>query len=748
MPDERQRFERLFGIADDIIANDYDLLPAAVWPRDDGTLAKAPLLKHGHLDAHRDPQLIREQLIDPPHVPKLVPEEFEVVVGYIPGSGNCGVLDADVKHGSVGTRTLQQLIAEHGNFVGAAWRSASGGINVLFRKPPDAAYGNASPWAGIDVRVDNGWVVAPGNEAAGKKWEWIGAGRFANALLLPEAMSAQLKPAGYRNERATNAETVAFIEASPETSSYEAMRAFGVELERFRQAGQGNRHEALVKIIGWAWGMTHLDLRWALEQIKDAWQVLTAGESRGDEVDDVAAWATGQEAPKRAAAAAITTTTTGGSGSSEKIGNYQNLPEEFWTARPLLTELRAWAHSRLQSGDSVYAAMRARFNVLVPYTYRIDTGFASPMSLNSLIAIVAPSGGGKSTSAALGAELVPLVQRKDVYEAPPGSGEGIVESFFEWVPDPNHTGNGPPPKVKQQVYSAVLLDLDEGQGMLAMAQRSGATLAETVRSAWSGTRLGQKNATADRTRILAPHTYRLTMLVGFQPEISAQLLADIATGTPQRFVMFNATDPTIEPPEVAPPAPKLPPPPPQIAGSYITLEPVVQQEMRDQALAVRRNELKLSPLDAHRNQNRAVEAAMLAVLDGRTIISEEDWKLAGLVMDTSDALRAAVAAVKRQADVQAQEARGAAQAVTETSRERRLIATLSGRIDAAVAAAGPRVLTERKLERLLTSMTTRHRLHPALELSFANCTVERDDDGFVNPAQAGKTGNGSPPPGV
>ena len=165
--------QRLHAIADAAIDAGIDVLAAAVWPKDDGTLAKAPLMLHGHLDAHHDRDLIRRQLADP-YKPTSVPDEFEVVVGIVPGSAGLLVLDCDVKKGKAGEASLKALIAEHGEFVTAAWRTPSGGVNVLLRKPPAAVYGNFSPWPGIDVRADGGWVVAPGNNAAGAEWTWLG----------------------------------------------------------------------------------------------------------------------------------------------------------------------------------------------------------------------------------------------------------------------------------------------------------------------------------------------------------------------------------------------------------------------------------------------------------------------------------------------------------------------------------------------------------------------------------------------
>ena len=299
---ERERLGRLFVIADEAITAGFDVLPAAVWLKPDGTLGKAPLLVSGHLGAHRDRQLIREQLIDPPHKPPSVPEGSEVVVGMVPGSGGCGVLDCDAKLGKLGLESLRALVAQHGDFVGAAWRSPSRGTNVVFRKPTGASYGNHSSWPGIDVRSDNGWVVAPGCTTPWGSWVWARGG-YTTATPLPAALTDQLTAPTRAGRKASNAETVGFIEASPTESTPDAAVAFQREMVRFRSSGVGSRHDALVRIVAWAFGMHALDLRSAIDEIKAEWQHLTAGEGREDEVSDIACWVAGKEIDQRQEAA-------------------------------------------------------------------------------------------------------------------------------------------------------------------------------------------------------------------------------------------------------------------------------------------------------------------------------------------------------------------------------------------------------------------------------------------------------------
>jgi hypothetical protein len=300
--DPRAHLAHLFATADEIIAANIDVMPAAVWVKPDGTIGKAPLLAHGHLGAHQDAQLIRQQLVAPPHVPPGVPGGFEVVVAALPGSGGFVLLDCDVKGGKQGQQALNDLVAQHGNFVTAAWRTPSGGVNVLLRKPARALYGNRSPWPGIDVRADGGWVVAPESTCAGGTWIWV-VGGWGTASEIPGPMAALLSAPTLTGPQATKAATRKFIDASPTESSLPAMQRFAAELRDFQATAAGSRHDALVHIVSWAFGMNALDLRDAMTRIKATWLALTVGErEREDEVDIVARWVVGRETTKRATA--------------------------------------------------------------------------------------------------------------------------------------------------------------------------------------------------------------------------------------------------------------------------------------------------------------------------------------------------------------------------------------------------------------------------------------------------------------
>lgn len=401
------------------------------------------------------------------------------------------------------------------------------------------------------------------------------------------------------------------------------------------------------------------------------------------------------------------------------------LPDEFWQ-RPLLAAIRAQAHARGRSADAVYAAVRARFAVMVPPSMRVETGIGTPLSLNSLIAIIAPSGGGKSSSVEVGSELVPITYT-NVYVGPLGSGEGISEAYFEMIPDPSYTGTGKAPLVKTQTKDGALFDLDEGEALSKLSARQGALVLPELRKAYSGQALGQSNASSLTKRVLAAHTYRLVLLVGLQTEVAVHLLADADTGTPQRFVFFSAIDPSIDhqPSSVIPVVPQ-PPPTMTVGPNLLTLVPEVEAEVVATDQAVQTGRLKLAQLDAHRPSNRIKEAAILALLEQRRVIDADDWRLAGLVMDTSDAIRRSITDTASASAERRAAQTGARQAVTESAKERKLVADMRDRIIERVYAGPAEGIPRAQLRKALTAPKSRQRFGPALDAAVADGKIVVD----------------------
>ncbi|WP_435279126.1 hypothetical protein [Streptomyces sp. 1222.5] len=325
------------------------------------------------------------------------------------------------------------------------------------------------------------------------------------------------------------------------------------------------------------------------------------------------------------------------------------LPDTFWNARPVFQHIRQAAHSQGCSGDTVLYSTLARLSGMISHHIRAVTGIGGRASLNIFAAMVGTSGAGKSISAACVRDLMHPADDDFRDGLPIGSGEGIAECFMGTVDEATgethqkgpYKGDPVMAKVRKQVRHNAFFYVDEGQTMAKLGERSGSILGETLRRAAIGEALGQTNASEERTRYIAPGSYSLGLLAGFQPSIATILLADAHTGTPQRFLWGWADDPTI--PDNPPPWPGPIEPHP---GRIRPEDPVnvdfpvsIKQMLWRDRVARGRGELEVAELDGHAGLMKVKLAALFALLDGRMAASEDDWALAEMVWTSSCAVR-------------------------------------------------------------------------------------------------------------
>lgn len=333
----------------------------------------------------------------------------------------------------------------------------------------------------------------------------------------------------------------------------------------------------------------------------------------------------------------------------------RNLPDEFWAARPVLEHIRTAAHSRLVSADAVLLGVLARVVMLAPPNIVLPAIVGSPNSLNLFAAILDPSGGGKSAAVNVARELVQHSRKDIVDPIVPSSGEGLIEAFFENVEEP-HPDTGQKRKVKKQTKTAGFAWIDEGQTLLQQADRSGATIMPTIRSAWNGGDLGQHNATEERKRILPAHRYRLPIVIGLQLSYAADLIADAEGGTPQRFTFTLATDPHIDRSCKWPGPLELVPHVGSPLARDIVFDETVAQGIADRRYARSIGALQVDPLDTHQDLRKMKLAAALALLDGSLEVTPEDWHLAEMIDETSCAVRSVALAYSASLRRRAQQA--------------------------------------------------------------------------------------------
>lgn len=330
------------------------------------------------------------------------------------------------------------------------------------------------------------------------------------------------------------------------------------------------------------------------------------------------------------------------------------LPDDFWDARPILRHIRQAAHSRARSGDIVFGGLLARLSSLLPPELRADTGVGSPASMNMFVILLGASGSGKSSAAWIPRRLLPAPPRIDFLdELPLGSGEGIAEAYMgEQQVETDEVFRSGPKKgerktetVRMQVRHNALFYADEGESLTKqLFGRTGTTVGESLRRAWTGGTIGQFNGQKITTRVIESGSYSLGMVVGFQPETALPLLEDAPAGTPQRFLWCSSIDPSIPEDVVDDPGPlNL-----QLIRRGFGIDPKVsfaapllrQIRVDDRARAT--GELRLPQLDSHKPLMLVKLSVLLAILDNRVDVTLEDWQLAEQVWATSCGLRDAL----------------------------------------------------------------------------------------------------------
>jgi hypothetical protein len=191
-------------------------------------------------------------------------------------------------------------------------------------------------------------------------------------------------------------------------------------------------------------------------------------------------------------------------------------------------------------------------------------------------------------------------------------------------------------RVKEKVRDNAFVYVDEGQTLNQQGKRQGNIVLPTIRSAWNGETLGQSNAQEETTRHIPAGSYSLGMVIGYQKDTAQELLGDTAPGTPQRFVMCSATDPTVplEPPEH----------PGYLdvsldGGGKITFCQEINEELWQQNHAkVTGREEDDNELDSHEPLMLSKLSALLCLLDGRRTVTLDDWALAKIMYATSRAV--------------------------------------------------------------------------------------------------------------
>lgn len=420
--------------------------------------------------------------------------------------------------------------------------------------------------------------------------------------------------------------------------------------------------------------------------------------------------------------------------------------EDVFSATPVLSKVRAAAHSRLVSAPALLVYMLGRVLAELPPDVMLPPVVGSRASLNLGGALVGASGSGKTATVEVSRELLGQAGEEQRFiERPLGSGEGLAQTFLEF-----QKGHG---NVLIQ-YPHRLMTVDEIDTLGASQNRSGATVAPALRTALTGGALGQENAKAENRRFVPGGSYRLVLMVGVQPTRSGSLLDDADAGTPQRFVWVRTTDPTIpdegEDDVAWPGSLAWSLPDGLVSGAVIDYPESIKQEVR--AAARRKARGGGNELEGHLNLTRLKVSAALALLHGETAITERWWALAGIIVDESLKVqlecKAALAAASTRerhnlGRLDAVRAEGAAEVRSErqTDAARAIYRTVRAHADGEKGSDGGKQkhepgdgCTSACVSRALRNFKDRTTIRDAaVEEAVAQDWVDRDDGGRMRP---------------
>ena len=316
-----------------------------------------------------------------------------------------------------------------------------------------------------------------------------------------------------------------------------------------------------------------------------------------------------------------------------------------------LKHIRRAAHSRMVTPWAVLGACLARVVAEVPPHVVLPAIVGSDASINLAHGLVAGSAGGKSGSEACAGDVL-RIRYPRARSIGPGSGEAIVQSFLEWDKDS---------QANRLVEDPLrMLSADEiAQIGVVQGRSSQASFAPILRTMISGGRVGNNSVESARTRYLERNSYRLTLVTGIQPPLAGILLDDQDAGTPQRFVWWQADDPSWNVgPTDWPGSLDWDWQAPRGGDLDGKVRIPVCDKAREAVIAARKRSLRRegNPLDGHRLLTQEKVAAAMSILHDGLEVSEFWWDLAGEIMRHSDATRAlCVQAVKHQKEADVRE---------------------------------------------------------------------------------------------
>ena len=336
---------------------------------------------------------------------------------------------------------------------------------------------------------------------------------------------------------------------------------------------------------------------------------------------------------------------------------------EWFGATDTTMQIRDFAHSLMINPWAAMLGVLVRFSADIPPTLVLPgLNGGSRGSLNLYGVFAGKSGAGKSDLLkAIDEWFLPRPQFASddpVVHFSAGTGEGIAARFVQMRKPEGSPANAA--MVPTQVAYQALLEIDEIGTLDKLAERSGQTLTETLKTMWTGGRLAPGLADPTRQRMLDPHSYRLSLYMGAQPGLGKVLFSKESKlgGFVQRFIFSTLRDPNLQLDSVIPP----PPAPlirdvhkdlpfPTIFGGrgmghinrapwVLGVDPRISDILMTETL--RRRTGDEHALDGHILFTKLRVAAVLAIMHGQSDVDLWWWDLAEGIMAHSEHTREAL----------------------------------------------------------------------------------------------------------
>jgi hypothetical protein len=383
--------------------------------------------------------------------------------------------------------------------------------------------------------------------------------------------------------------------------------------------------------------------------------------------------------------------------------------QKLWE-RPILRHIYTASLSRQMDPRGVLAVKLARAICSIPPYVTIPGIISSRSSLNLHVALVGPSGGGKSGSIGVAKEAVKVTPEPEI--ATLGSGEGIAQAYAYRDTSTN---------TLVTLTDTVLFCDTEVESVEALANRNGSSLMGQWRNTFTGERLGFHYSSPKNRIPVLDHKYRFCEILGIQTELAGWLLKgrrQSSAGTPQRMLWAPVVYPAMPRPEELPSWPgcttlaRWPGPKPRQAkpGKFsfwvaevdkpadekvlqdneLQIPPEIETEIREARHRFHRGEM--DALLTHSMLTMLKVAAGFMWLDGRTDkITDEDCELARIVMAISDRTRTQTQTALNAIRIRADKARGKSEGRRELAKASVLEDQRRADIDRVIARVVPRL---------------------------------------------------------